>query len=572
MTRIVIDPITRIEGHLRIEATVDGGAVNDAWSASTMFRGMELVLRNRDPREAWLYAQRICGVCTTVHALASVRAVEDAIGARPPINARLLRNIIAGTQYIQDHIVHFYHLHAFDWVDAVAATKADPAATARLAQSISAWPQSSAGYFKGIRDKVKAVIGSGQPSLFANGYWGHPSYRLAPEANLLLVAHYLEALEWQREIVRVQAIIGGKNPHPQTYLVGGMAIPIDPNSQAALNMERFDQIRGLIERAKAFVEQVYVPDSLLLAAHYPEWFTYGAGHRTYMTYGDFAEPSSDISAYRFARGIVRPARGMHVESLDQSKIAEYVTRSWYAYPNEKAPLHPWEGLTDPKYTGPNPPYDFLDVDEKYSWSKAPRYAGEPMETGPLARLLVSYASGRPEVKKAADGALGTLKIPLAALSSTLGRVVARALETQLMSGWLIEWLDQLIANVGTGDLRIHDGTFWEPSSWPADCQGWGSHEGPRGSLGHWIRIKNEKIENYQAVVPTTWNASPRDANGVRGPYEAALIGTPVVDPARPIEILRTIHSFDPCMACAVHVLDLSGRQIVRVDADRGAGW
>ena len=550
---------------------MDGGAVRDAWSSSTMFRGMEIVLRNRDPRGAWLFAQRICGVCTTVHALASVRAVEDAVGATPPPNARSIRNIIAGTQYIQDHLVHFYHLHAFDWVDAAAATKADPVATSRLAQSISAWPNSSPGYFKGVRDKVKAIVDSGQQSLFANGYWGHPAYRLAPEANLLFLAHYLEALDWQREIVRVQAILGGKNPHPQTYLVGGMAIPIDPSSQAALNMERFDQMRGLLERGKTFVEQVYLPDALLLAAHYPEWFAYGAGHRTYMCYGDFPEAAGGVPAYRFARGIVRAADGMSVAPFDQAKIAEYVTRSWYVYPNERAPLHPWQGTTEPHYTGPKPPFEFLDVEHKYSWLKAPRYADEPMETGPLARLLVSYAAGRPEVKKSVDAALGTLAIKLPALTSTLGRVVARALETQVMAGWLLDWHDELVANVGRGDLRVHDGTFWEPASWPAECEGWGTHEAPRGSLGHWIRIKNGAIENYQAVVPTTWNASPRDEQGVRGPYEASLVGTPVVDANRPLEILRTVHSFDPCMACAVHVLDPKGKPIVDVH-DRGAGW
>jgi hydrogenase large subunit len=571
MARIVIDPITRIEGHLRIEASVDGGAVSDAWSSSTMFRGMEIVLRNRDPRDAWLFAQRICGVCTTVHALASVRAVEDAVGATPPLNARLIRNIIAGTQYVQDHVVHFYHLHAFDWVDAVSATKADPAATSRLAQSMSAWPNSNPGYFRGVRDKVAAITGSGQPSLFANGYWGHPAYRLSPEANLLLVAHYLEALDWQREIVRVHAILGGKNPHPQTYLVGGMAIPIDPNSQAALNMEKFDLMRGLLERAKTFVDQVYVPDALLVASHYPEWFNYGAGQRTYMAYGDFPEPSSGVEAYRYARGIVRPAQGMHVQNVDQAKIAEYVTRSWYAYPDDRAGLHPWKGETEPKYSGPQPPYEFLDVDHKYSWLKAPRYADETMEVGPLARLLVSYGAGRPDVKKTVDAALHSLKLQPAALSSTLGRVVARVLETQLMSNWLLDWHDQLVTNVAHGDLRIHDGSRWDPATWPDECEGWGSHEAPRGSLGHWVRIKNQKIENYQAVVPTTWNASPRDARGQRGPYESSLIGTPVIDANRPLEILRTVHSFDPCMACAVHVLDPNGRLIVNVDADRGGG-
>lgn len=567
MTRIAIDPVTRIEGHLRIEATVEGGKVADAWTSSTMFRGMEIVLRKRDPRDAWLFAQRICGVCTTVHALASVRAVESAVGSNPPLNARLIRDIIAGTQYVQDHVIHFYHLHAFDWVDVASATKADPAAASRLAQSISAWPKSSPGYFKEIRDKVAGIVNSGQPGLFANGYWGHPAYRLSPEANLVLVAHYLEALDWQREIVRVQAILGGKNPHPQTYLVGGMAIPIDPDSQAALNFSRLDEERTILESAKAFVEHVYLPDAVLVASHYPEWFGYGAGHKTYMAYGDFPQPSGDVSSYRFARGIVRYPNEAGVDAFDPAKISEYVTRSWYAYPDERVGLHPSRGETNPTYTGPQPPFEFLNVNDKYSWLKAPRYDGEVMEVGPLARLLVSYAAGRPDIKKTVDDALRTLKLQRADLASTLGRVVARALETQLMSAWLLEWHDESVANVANGDLAVHDGSRWEPSSWPAECEGWGSHEAPRGSLGHWVRIESGAIANYQAVMPTTWNASPRDARGIRGPYEAALLGTPVADPQRPLEILRTVHSFDPCMACAVHVLDPNGGLVVRVEDD-----
>jgi hydrogenase large subunit len=570
--RIAIDPVTRIEGHLRIEAAVDGGIVSDAWSSSTMFRGMEIVLRKRDPRDAWLFAQRICGVCTTVHALASVRAVENAVGAQPPLNARLIRDIISGTQNIQDHVIHFYHLHAFDWIDARSATTADPAATSRLAQSISVWPKSSTGYFKGVRDKIAAIVNSDQPSLFANGYWGHPAYRLEPEANLLLVAHYLEALDWQVEMIRVQAILGGKNPHPQTYLVGGMALPIDPNSQSALNFERLDQQRSLLESAKTFVEQVYLPDSVLVASHYKEWFTRGAGHKTYMSYGDFPTVGSDVQSYRYTRGIVRPTKSMAIDDVDQAKISESVTRSWYTYADGAGSLHPSNGETTPAYSGPQPPYDFLTVDEKYSWLKAPRYGGEVMEVGPLARLLVSYAAGRPDVKKLIDTALHQLSIPLGALSSTLGRVVARALEGQLMAGWLLEWHDQLVANIGSGDLAVHDGSRWEPSTWPTECEGWGAHEAPRGSLGHWVRIKDGAIENYQAVMPTTWNASPRDARGVRGPYEASLIGAPVAEPQRPLEILRTVHSFDPCMACAVHVLDPNGQLVVRVDGEHPARW
>jgi Ni,Fe-hydrogenase I large subunit len=572
VSRIAIDPVTRIEGHLRIEAAVDGGQVSDAWSSSTMFRGMELVLRKRDPRDAWLFAQRICGVCTTVHALASVRAVEDAVGVTPPPNARLIRDIIAGTQNVGDHVIHFYHLHAFDWIDVKASTKADPATTARLAQSLSAWPKSSAGYFKDVRDKIAAIVNSEQPSLFANGYWGHPAYRLAPEANLLLVAHYLEALDWQVEMIRVQAILGGKNPHPQTYLVGGMALPIDPNSQAALNFERLDAQRAILERAKVFVEQVYLPDALLVAAHYPEWFALGAGHKAYLSYGDFPTVGDDVQTYRYARGIVRPSKKLVVEAVDQAKISEEVTRSWYTYAGGHTGRHPLDGETTPGYTGPQPPYEFLSVEAKYSWLKAPRYADDVMEVGPLARLLISYAAGRGDVKATLDAALERLHIPLGALSSTLGRVVARAVESQLMAGWLLDWHDQLTTNIASGDLAVHDGSRWEPSTWPADCEGWGAHEAPRGSLGHWVRIKDGAIENYQAVMPTTWNASPRDDRGVRGPYEASLIGTPVADRTRPLEVLRTVHSFDPCMACAVHVLDTSGRVVVRVDGEHLARW
>ncbi|HLG71736.1 MAG TPA: nickel-dependent hydrogenase large subunit [Chloroflexota bacterium] len=567
MTRIAIDPVTRIEGHLRLEAEVDGGAVTDAWSSGTMFRGIELILRHRDPREAWIWAQRICGVCTTVHALASVRAVEDALGIEVPDNARLIRNLIAGIQQVQDHVIHFYHLHALDWVDVTGALKADPAKTAQLAQSISDWPNSSPGHFKAVQDRVKALVDSGQLSLFTSGYWGHPAYQLPPEADLMAVAHYIEALDWQRDVIRVHAVLGGKNPHPQTYLVGGMATSMDPNEpDATINLERIAFIAERFRTARAFVEQVYVPDVLAVAGFYPEWFGVGEGLGNFMVYGDGPAGSlKNPSTFFIPRGIVLNRDLSTVNPLDQQKVAEYVTHSWYDYGSgDQSSKHPWQGETNPRYSGPRPPYDFLNTDQKYSWLKAPRYDNQPMEVGPLARTLVAYASGKPRVKDLVDAVLAKLNAKPEALFSTLGRVAARAIETQVMVEQLDNWLNELTDNLGHGKLQVHDGRLWDPDSWPKQAEGFGWHEAPRGSLGHWVQIEDKKISNYQAVVPSTWNAGPRDANGQRGAYEAALIKTPVADPERPLELLRTVHSFDPCLACAVHVVDPRKRKLAEV--------
>jgi len=567
MSTIVIDPVTRIEGHLRIEAKVDGGKVTEAYSSGTMFRGMELILKGKDPREAWLWAQRICGVCTTVHAHASVYAVEDALGIEIPPNARLVRNLIAGAQHIQDHVIHFYHLHALDWVDVAGALNASPSGTAALAQSISPWPKSSESYFTGIKDRVKKLVDSGQLSLFASGYWGHPAYKLPPEANLLAVAHYLEALEWQRDVIRVHAVLGGKNPHPQTYLVGGMASAIDANSPNVINLERIAFMAERIRTMRQFVEQVYVPDVKAVASFYPEWWTLGAGHKNYLSYGALQQGNrTDEGKFTFPRGIILDGDLGTVHPVDQQKITESIARSYYQYAGgDEARLHPWEGETSPKYTGPTPPYLNLNLDTKYSWLKSPRYDGKPMEVGPLARMLVAYGAGNARVQELVNGALTELKLEPAALFSTLGRVAARALETVYLLDLMDQWLTELAANMQSGDVRIHDGTKWDPSTWPKEAQGWGFHEAPRGALGHWVKIKDGKIENYQAVVPSTWNAGPRDEQGVTGPYEASLVDTPVADPERPLELLRTIHSFDPCLACAVHVIDATGRERVRVE-------
>jgi len=494
-----------------------------------------------------------------------VRAVENALGIAIPDNARILRNLIEGIQYVQDHVIHFYHLHALDWVDITSALKAKPDATAKLAQSISDWPRSSADYFQAIRDKLESFVASGQLGIFANAYWGHPAYKSPPEANLMAVAHYLEALDWQREVIKVHAILGSKNPHPQTYLVGGMAIPLDPDSEKAINADQLASIRSLFVKAKEFVEKVYIPDLLAVAPFYLEWAGYGEGLGNFMACGDFP----DRTGTQFLpAGIILNRDLTTVHPLDQEKITEYVTHSWFDYSDgDEVAKHPWEGETTPHYTEPQPPYQLLNTDGKYSWMKAPRYDDKPMEVGPLARMLVAYASGHPQVKEVVDAVLDKLGAGPEALFSTLGRTAARGIETLVIAEQLLSWLDELAINMVEGNLQIHNGEKWDPETWPAEAQGVGFTEAPRGMLGHWIRIKEGKIENYQCVVPSTWNASPRDAQGRKGPYEAALIGTPLADPWQPIEVLRTIHSFDPCMACAVHVVDGNRREIVQVRLD-----
>lgn len=502
-----------------------------------------------------------------VHALASVNAVEDALGIEVPDNARLVRNIIAATQTVQDHVVHFYHLHALDWVDVVSALKADPAKTSQLAQSISDWPVSSEKYFKGVQDRVSALVASKQLSLFGAGYWGHPAYHLPPEANLMAVAHYLEALQFQKEFIRIHAVLGGKNPHLQTFLVGGMATSLDPNEpNATVNPERIDFLLQLAKSAHAFVTQVYIPDVLAVAGFYPDWFERGEGLGNFMCYGAYPQGSiKDPANFFLPRGIILNRDLSKVHPVDPENITEYVAHSWYDYSNgNQTAKHPYEGETNPKYTGPKPPYEYLEVDQKYSWLKAPRYQDKAMEVGPLARFLVAYASGQPDVKAIVDSTLAKLKAPPTALFSTLGRIAARALETQLLADRLVGWIEELGSNLARGDLRIHNGEKWDPNSWPDTARGFGFFEAPRGSLGHWVGIENKSIKNYQAVVPSTWNAGPRDANGQRGAYEAALIKTPVADPDRPLELLRTIHSFDPCLACAVHVVDAHGHVHTRV--------
>lgn len=565
--RIVVDPITRIEGHLRIEAEIKDGKIVDAFSAGTMVRGIEIILKGRDPRDAWAFTERVCGVCTTVHALASVRSVEDALGIAIPPTAELVRNLMFCAQYMQDHVVHFYHLHALDWVDVVSALKANPEDTSRLAQTISSYPKSSPKYFSDLQKKLTMFVESGQLGIFANGYWGHKAYKLPPEVNLIGVAHYLEALEWQKEIVKIHTIFGGKNPHPN-YLVGGVPCSFNLNESNAINTERLAMVGRLLNEAKAFIDQVYIPDLLAVAGFYKDWGAIGGGLTNYLAYGDLPTNGyADISSFKFPRGIIMGRDLSKVIEFDGSsadQIQEFISHSWYEYVGGGEGKHPWDGQTNLKYSGPKPPYEFLDVEQKYSWLKTPRWKGHPMEVGPLARCLVGYASGRPDFKEVVDSALKALDVPVTALFSTLGRTAARGLETQLVSVWAKEFYDQLLTNLKNGDSRTHNGEKWDPKTWPENARGIGMTEAPRGALGHWIVINDKKIENYQLVVPSTWNASPRDGQGQRSAYEESLIGTPIADPEKPLEILRTIHSFDPCLACAVHLYDEKGTYVHQV--------
>ena len=574
--RIVVDPITRIEGHLRIEAEIKDGKIADAFSSSTMVRGIENIVKGRDPRDVWAFVQRTCGVCTTVHALASVRAVEDALGIAIPANAEMVRNIMQGALYMHDHTVHFYHLHALDWVDIVNALKADPVRTSELAESISNWPKSSPGYFSDIKKRITRFVESGQLGIFANGYWGHPQMKLPPEVNLLAVAHYLEALEWQKEIVKIHTIFGGKNPHPN-YLVGGMACAINTENPGGINAERLAMVGKLLKEGKRFIEQVYIPDLLAIASFYKDWGAIGKGFGNYMSYGDFPTNGyADESNFKFPQGVILNrdlSKVLDVNHRSGSDIEEFVNNSWYNNYEEGRDKgrHPWDGETNINYSGPNPPYEFLNVDEKYSFVKTPRWKGLPMEVGPLARLLVGYGRGNEEIQETVNAALAKLDVPVDALFSTLGRTAARGLETQIVANWTMEFYNTLINNIKNSDERMANTENWDPSTWPAEAKGVGFTEAPRGSLAHWITIKDGKTENYQQVVPTTWNASPRDPKGVRSAYESTLIGTPVADPELPLEIIRTIHSFDPCLACAVHLYDEHGRHISKVNTEDRCG-
>jgi hydrogenase large subunit len=578
--RVVVDPITRIEGHLRIEVNLDkDNVIRNAVSTGTMWRGLEVILKGRDPRDAWAFVERICGVCTGVHALASVRCVEDALKIKIPDNANIIRNLMHATLYAHDHLVHFYHLHALDWVDVVSALSADVKRTSELAQSISSWPMSSPGYYRDLQSRLKKFVESGQLGPFKNGYWGHPAYKLPPEANLMAVGHYLEALDFQKEIVKIQTIFGGKNPHPN-WLVGGVPSPINVDgvgSVGAINMERLNMVARIIDETIAFIDNVYIPDLLAVASFYKDWGAIGGGisSQNLLCYGEFPDIANDDSnkSLLMPRGAILGGnlKEIHpVDLKDPNLIQEYVTHSWYKYPDESKGLHPFDGVTEPNFVlgkgtvGKRTAIDNLDESAKYSWVKSPRFKGQPMEVGPLARYVTYYAMGIPEFKEPVDMVLKKLDVPVAALFSTLGRTAARGLEASWAAHKMKYFFGKLMANIKAGNLATANVELWEPRTWPADARGVGYSEAPRGALGHWIRIRNTKIDNYQCIVPTTWNAGPRDPKNQIGAYEASLMNTKMARPDEPLEIIRTIHSFDPCLACATHVISPEGEEVTRV--------
>ena len=577
--RIVVDPVTRIEGHMRVEVNLDAdNVIRNAVSTGTMWRGLEVILKGRDPRDAWAFTERICGVCTGTHALTSVRAVEDALKIQIPENANSIRNIMQLCLQVHDHLVHFYHLHALDWVDVISALKADPKATSALAQSISSWPLSSPGYFRDVQNRLKKFVDSGQLGPFMNGYWGSPAYKLPPEANLMAVTHYLEALDFQKEIVKIHTIFGGKNPHPN-WLVGGVpcAINLDGvGAVGAVNMERLNLVKSIIDRCIEFTELVYIPDLIAIAKFYKGWL-YGGGlsSKNVMSYGDIPDKANDYSAANLMlpRGAIINGDLSKVHEIDLGdveQVQEFVAHSWYKYPDETKGLHPWDGITEPSFVlGPNTKgtkTNIKELDEggKYSWIKAPRWRGHAMEVGPLARYIIGYAQGNPEFKEPVDALLKELDVPVTALFSTLGRTAARGLECGWAANKMSYFFDKLVANLKAGDLNTANIDKWEPSTWPKEAKGVGFTEAPRGALGHWIRMKDTKIDNYQCVVPTTWNGGPRDHKGQIGAFEAALLDTPVAKADEPLEILRTLHSFDPCLACSTHVMSPDGQEMTSV--------
>ena len=565
-TRITVDPVTRIEGHLRIDCEVDGGKITKAWSSGQMWRGVELILLGRDPRDAWTITQRICGVCTTVHAIASVRAVENALQMEVPLNAQYIRNLIILAHAVHDHIVHFYHLSALDWVDVTSALKGDPDKTAGLAESLSSWSGNGKQQMRAVKDRLAGFVNGGQLGIFTNGYWGHPAMKLSPEVNLMAVSHYLQALEIQRKANKIVSILGSKTPHIQNLAVGGVANALATDSPSVLTVERLLAVKTWIDELADFVKNVYLIDVAAIGAFYADWTKYGAGVTNYLSVPDipldtkgtqFALPGGFIAGGDLAS--FKPIKTFNDEYWRKG-VEESVKHSWYSY-GAAGPLHPYKGETKPNST------DFKE-NEKYSWLKSPTFYGKVAQVGPLARVVNMLAAGHEPTKKYATLALDTVsalaktKVGLAAMHSTIGRHAARAISCAVQVDMLADQWSLLVNNIAKGDVT----TFNKPIFPKGEQMGVGYHEAPRGVLSHWVVIGDGKIKNYQCVVPSTWNACPRNEKDEPGPYEASLIGNPMANPELPLEVLRTIHSFDPCIACAIHVTDKDGGDTYTVTA------
>ncbi|MFI5254447.1 MAG: nickel-dependent hydrogenase large subunit [Candidatus Limnocylindrales bacterium] len=570
MSRVVIDPVTRVNGGLRVEVEVADGAVSDAWVSGTMFRGLETVLRGREPLGAWLLAQRICGDCSGVHALASVRAVENALGVAIPRNARTIRNLLLGSEFVLDHVAHFYQGQVLDWLRPLTALAADPADTSALARTMSPRLLSDAAYFRDARDRLSTFVASGGSGPFLDDGSAGPAPLTSPEATLMVMAHYLEALDWRRQIVQLQTLLGGKSPHPQTFLVGGMAVAapwggpppappgehpaqIDQRAPSALSADGIALIAKIVAAAKAFVDEVYVPDVLEIARADPGVAQVGAGLGDYLAFGEFPLEDSAKPGLLLPRGRVIGRDLASVQPVDEAEIGETVAASHYTYDGDDgASRHPSQGLTVARYGGPALPFTSLAGAERYSWIKAPRYRGEALEVGPLARVLVAYVEGQQAVRDRVQQVVGGLGLGPDILFSTLGRTLARAIEAGVVVDRLGVWVNELQATLGGGDLAVADLSHWSPQTWPSTADGVSLGEGPRGAVGHWLTIADGRLAAYQVIDGSTWNASPRDAAGRRGAIEEALVGVPVPDPARPTEVLRTVRSFGPCLTCAVH--------------------
>ena len=632
MKHVVVDPITRIEGHLRVEIQVDeaSGKVTDAISSGTAWRGLELVMNDRDPRDAWAYIQRICGVCTSSHALGCLRAVEDAFGITIPKNAHYIRNIIAACLGHQDHIIHFYHLHALDWVSPLEALKADPAATAALQNTVLQtyrlpfrgpaafdtdayphdYPIASPDYYAAIKAKVQKIVDSGQLGIFSAQWWDHPDYQLLPpEVHLMAISHYLEMLDKQKDLVVPHVVFGGKNPHPH-YVLGGMPCSISmEDGNAPINTARLAIVDRSINQARHMMNDYYLPDVLAIGHLYVQkGYTSGGGlaKKRVLAFGMFPEePFSGASNGDFFKNLLVRCNGvvedfasgvMNAKVYDFTEkdlteadgVAESVEHGWYEYKggDDKA-LHPWEGETTPHYTEPKEgtktEWKALNEQGKYSWLKTPKWRGKLCEVGPLARYIVLYTKAKQGllgeltwaekmIVDQIDAVTKLLNVPVEAwLPSTVGRTAARALDAQLQAEVSKYFFDKLVANIKSGDTKVANTEKWEPSTWPKEAKGVGLYEAPRGALSHWAVIKDGKITNYQAVVPTTWNACPRDDAEGHGAYAMSMMDTPVKIADKPLEIVKAVRSFDPCMACSTHLFNAKGEKIRVVTTDPYAG-